>query len=178
MLICACAICSLLLSAMGCSVWPFGKKGEQPEPEAPQPTGTTGSEPTSRAGMVSIPRSEFERLMTQVELVTKEYELLRLQQAQGLGGDVAAAVTPEEKDMVIADIQRVDAQLADLRRQKMEIEKRMAPLVAERARLVARLGGESGTSDLFGLEDRSGRDRLDPLEERRLEEIRRRLPNE
>jgi uncharacterized coiled-coil DUF342 family protein len=113
-----------------------------------------------------------------MEVLAKEAELMKLQQAQGTARNVPLAVTPEERDMVIADVQRVHAQLTDLRSQRDALDKRIRSLQAELATLQARLGGDSMRGGIFGIDSRREEEAIEPGLEKKIEEVKRRLPEE
>ncbi len=174
-----CALCLFAFVAAGCKYWPFGKKDE--EPQAPEPTTSEAPDITQPLSpdVVKLPRGEYEKLLLKMEVLAKEAELMRLQQAQETVRGVPLEVTPEERDMVIADVQRVHSQLTDLRSQRDALDKRIRALQAELAVLQARLGGESTVEgSLFGIEPRREYEALEPGLEKKLEELKRKLPEE
>ena len=167
-------LCAGSMFLASCKMWPFSGNKES---EAPQVTTAPPEKASGEPGFVKVQRGDYEKLMLTAELLAKELEVARLQQAQGGGQATRLAVTPEDKDMVIADLQRVDAQLSDLRRQRDELDKRIRSLQTQRAQFVARLGGESAYGEgIFGIESKREPDATDPALEKRIEEIKRKLP--
>jgi hypothetical protein len=164
-----CVLCTYAVLLVGCKLLPFGKKDKEPQAPGPTTTAQDTAQPLP-PDMVRLPRGEYEKLRLMIAVLEKEAQYMKLQQAQETVRGVSLAVTPEERDMVIADVQRVHSQLSDLRSQRDALDRQIRSLQAQLAALQARLGGESAAAEgIFGIESRREAKALEPGLEKKIE---------